>query len=71
MTQRLDAGIRLRRLPVATTEAAEVDASPARVREEDRVLGGRQPVERLKGNGLQRAARVLKRVLVCFSRPFA
>jgi hypothetical protein len=42
-----DAGSDLGRTPVAAAEDTEVDPAAARVREEDRVDGGRQAVERL------------------------
>src|SRR5947208_16949879 len=45
----LDAGGDLDRSPVAAAEDAEVDPAAPRVREEDRVYRGRQPVERLNG----------------------
>ena len=51
--QRLDAGSRLSRLPVTTAEDAEVDPTPSRVREQDRVLGSWKPVERLERDRLQ------------------
>jgi len=53
MAQRLDADDCLGRLPVVAAEAAEVDAAAARVREEDRVLGWGQTVERVERDGLQ------------------
>src|SRR5207244_5366588 len=66
-----DAGGDLGGSPVAAAENAEVDPAAARVREEDRVYRGRQPVERLKRLRLQRHARVLSLVLVFLILPFA
>ena len=54
IAERLDAGGRLGRLPVAAAEDAEVDAAAARVREQDRVLRRRKLVERLERDRLQR-----------------
>jgi hypothetical protein len=51
-TRRLDAGSRLNRLPVTTAEDAEVDPTPSRVREEDRVLGSWKLVERVNRDRL-------------------
>jgi hypothetical protein len=55
-TQRLDAGSRLSRLPVATAEDAEVDPTASQVRKQDRVLGSWKPVERLAQHGCSAAS---------------
>jgi len=53
-TDRFDTGGDLRGPPVAAAEGAKVDPATARVREEDRVDRGRQPVEHLNRLCLQR-----------------
>src|SRR6266511_1934078 len=54
MAKRLEPGHYLRWFPVPAAEAAKVDATAARVREQDRVLRSWQAVERFERDRLQR-----------------
>ena len=68
---RLDPDGLLRRLPLTSAEDTEVDTTAARVREQNRIVGRGELVERLERLACSGAARLLSRVFVGLRRPFA